>query len=123
MNKNKGFTLIELMVVVAIITLLTVVVLVSLNESRIRSSKAAFKSESGGLVSSVGLSCTGATIGSAILPAIPVLSKTNTPSPAPTCTGNGTFSFVVTSKDNSTGTCNTSNSIVTQDKVTYPAGC
>lgn len=119
----KGFTLIELLVVVAIIGILMTVVFVSINETRIRSAKAAFKSETSHLVYQVSVACTGATNGSVILPAIPALSMTNTPTPTPTCTGNGTFSFVVKSKDSNSGTCNTMDSIVSQNGVTYPAGC
>lgn len=120
---KKGFTLIEIMTVVTIISILTAIVLDSLNNSKIKANISVFKSEASGLVPSIALSCTGAANGSAILPAIPTLKKTNTPAIAPTCTGNGTFSFIVTSKDGNTGTCHTLNSTVTQDGVTYPAGC
>ncbi len=62
MKKKKGFTLIELLVVIAIIGILSAVVVASLNSSRVKSRKAAFKAEAAGLKSALAIVCSGATI-------------------------------------------------------------
>ena len=63
MDKNikKGFTLIELLIVIAIIGILSSVILVSLTNSRRRSSGAAFKTTMSTLKGAVALCCTDST--------------------------------------------------------------
>jgi prepilin-type N-terminal cleavage/methylation domain-containing protein len=93
-NFKKGFTLIELMVVIAIIAVLTAVVLVSLNTSRSKANKAAFKNETGNYVNKGMSDCLGAT-SSLISPADTTITDWGTFTD--NCSnGDGTFSISAT---------------------------
>lgn len=89
--KNKAFTLIELLVVIAIISLLSSVVLVSVNTSRIKSRDAKrledliqmrtaltmYLLDNGGIPSCVSNPCSGTSISSVLSPTLTLTSKPN----------------------------------------------
>ena len=94
MLKNKGFTLIDLLVVIAIIGILSSIVLASLSTAREKAQVAAFKSEMSSLLPSVLIDCEDGT--GTQVPDGASHSSTATP----VCTAGGSWAAFTIDADN-----------------------
>lgn len=116
MKKNKGFTIIELLVVVLIIGLLASIVLVVLSGVRERTQKTAFKEEVNSYKNKGSLDCTGAT--AAITAPVDTIN-TDWGAFADNCSnGDGTFSITATALKVSGCTAT-----VTDSSISYTVSC
>lgn len=141
--KNKGFTLIEILIVIAIIGILASVVLVSLNRSRMKANTVVLKSAISSLRPALSVCCSGTanTTGAAVNPAanteicsagigssFPVaadLKATSVSYTSADCDGASPQPFIdITVTGHSNANCNGPAVIrVTESVVIFPAGC
>ena len=119
---SKGFTIVELLVVVAIIGILASVVMAITSGYRIKSKSAAFKSEINSLQKSFNVACATDIITNNDIQNGKTFNKSIIDVALQSCglSGSGTFSFSIPS----TNGAGCTSAIVTESKVTFlPAGC
>lgn len=133
-QNQKGFTLIELLVVIAIIAILTAIVTTSLNSSKTKANKAAFKSEMASVKSALIYRCDSFNLTASDPGIVNVTNDKRTlgtiaTTPAQSCgpTGSGTFSVSFNAAPDGTnagtiGGC--TGATVTEAGITYTGtGC
>lgn len=111
-NFKKGFTIIELLVVVAIIGLLSSIVLASLNDARTKANKAAFKSETSAYVPKGNNDCLGATL---VPPTDTAVTDWDPSFTSDTCSSNG-GTFSISANNLKVSGCKAT---ITQDGASY----
>lgn len=136
-TKRKGFTLIELMIVIAIIGILASIVLVSMSNTRTNATIGAYKSSLGSLQPAIGLCCTTSTNtlqtvagGQVCSPSTNALLPTSTDIKADSVVYSVTVQcdgVIPTLNVTPTGlpraACNSTATTVSPLAVTFPVGC